>query len=99
MRVWPDQDSLTASCTSAATTITVADTTLYYVNEPLEIESENLIVRALTSGTVLTVERATYGSSAASHASGTDVLLRPRFLQLEIIDAINNGIDACWPYL
>jgi hypothetical protein len=95
-RDWPDQDALTASTTSASTTLTVADTSLYYVNEPIEVDQEAMVVRDLTSGTVLTVHRGAFGSTAASHASSATVLGRPRFFQVEIIDAINNGIDACF---
>jgi hypothetical protein len=99
MRDWQDQDALTASVASGGTTLSVADSSLYFVNEPIEIEQEEIIVRALPSGTTLTVKRGAFGSTAASHANGTTVLIKPRFLQLEIIDALNAGIDACFPLL
>jgi hypothetical protein len=97
LRDWPDQDALTASCTSAATSLAVADTTLYFVNEPIEIDQETMVVRALASGTSLTVHRGAFGSTAATHASSSTILVRPRFFQTEIIDAINQGFDACFP--
>lgn len=99
MRDWPDQDALTNPVTAGSTTLSVADSTLYFVNEPLEIEQESLLVRALPSGTTLTVKRGAFGTTAASHASASTVLLRPRFTQAEIIDAINNGIDAVFPLI
>lgn len=98
-RDWPDQDAFTASVTSGSTTLSVADTTLYFKNQPIEVDQETMIVRALTSGTVLTVKRGAFGSTAASHVSGSTVLIGPRFLQVEIIDAINNGIDNVFPLI
>lgn len=96
---WPDQDALTASVTSGGTTLSVADTTLYYINEPVEIDQESMIVRALASGTNLTVKRGAFGTTAASHVTASTVLIRPRFSQAQIIDAINNGIDAVFPLI
>jgi hypothetical protein len=58
-----------------------------------------MTVTALTNGTTLAVRRGARGTTAVSHASGAPVLLRPGFLDQEILDRINDGIDACWPYV
>lgn len=99
MRDWPDQDALTASVTNSGTTLSVADSTIYFANEPVEIDTEAMIVRALPSATTLTVKRGAFGTTAASHVNASTVLLRPRFFDQEIIDAINAGIDAVFPLL
>ena len=99
LRDWPDLDTSTASITASGTTLTVADTTLYTVNQAVELESEAMIVRAIPGGTTLTVKRGAYGSTGASHANSTSVLLGPRFYQVDILDALNAGLSASWPLL
>jgi hypothetical protein len=99
VRDWPDQDAITASVTAAATTIVVADTTIYVKNQAVELDSETMLVRALASATNLTVRRGVYGSTAATHASDATVLINPAFPQTQILDALNEGLDACFPLL
>jgi hypothetical protein len=99
VRDWPDQDATTASMTSGATSFSVADTSIYRVNWPVEVDQETMIVRALTSSTVLTVRRNAFGSTAASHASGAAVLVDPAFYAVEYIDGLNAGLDATFPAL
>ena len=96
---WPDNDALTASITSVTTTVTVADSSIYSVNWPVEIDYEAMIVRAKPSGTTLTVKRAAYGSTAATHANAAACLIRPSYFTVEIIDALNACIDASFPLL
>jgi hypothetical protein len=55
LRDFPDQDALTASVASNATALTVADTSIYFVNEYIEVDQEAFRVKALASGTSLTV--------------------------------------------
>lgn len=91
---------LTASCTSGATTLTVADGTIYPTKFLLEIDQEVLYTSTAGSGTTVTnVRRAQRGSTAAAHASGASVLINPRFYSVEILDALNNALDACFPLL
>lgn len=98
LRDWPDQDALTASvATTSVATITVADSTKYVVNTALEIEQEAMIVRGLPSGTTVTVQRGAYGTTAATHASGASILLRPEFLTIDYLDALNGAIEATYP--
>jgi hypothetical protein len=99
LRDWPDLDTITASVTSTATTVVVADTTKYAVNQPIEIDSETMIVRALASGTNLTVKRGAYASTNTSHASSAAVLIKPQFFSVEILDALNYGLDMTFPWL
>lgn len=100
MRDWPDQDTITASVSSASTTIAVATdaTTRYGVNWAIEIDSETMIVRS-TAATALTVERGAYGSTAATHALSAPVLVRPAFYAVEILDQINDAIQASYPVI
>lgn len=98
LRDWPETDVTTASTASNGTTITVADATVYQTNFLLELEEELVRVTA-ASGTTVTIARAQKGSTAASHASGTAILKQPGFYTVEILDALNEGLDACFPLL
>lgn len=94
------QDALTASVTSSATTLTVADasTAVYTGNWTVEVDNETMLVVSGT-GSSLTVRRGYAGSTAASHASGATVLIRPAFFSTEIVDGLNEGIHACYPLI
>lgn len=98
IRDFPDQDNLSASISSSGTTLTVADTsTKYQVNGTIELDQEAMIVRAIASGTTLTVQRGAFGSTVAAHTTATDVLIRPAFLTVAIVDALNGAIQAAYP--
>ena len=99
LRDWKDFDATTASLSSSATTVTVADSSIYANRWPIEIDQELMMVRSVATATTLTVERGAMGSTAASHASSSTVLIRPDFYTVEIIDAINQGILACFPQI
>lgn len=99
LRDWPDGDSLTASVGSSDTTITVADSSIYAANWPIEIDNEAMIVRSKPTATTVAVKRGAFGSTAATHTNGTSILVRPAFLTVEILDAINAGIQACYPMI
>lgn len=97
---WPDIDTLTVSLSSSGTTAVVADTSLYAKNWTLQFETEGVIVRtAPSSGTSLTVSRAAFGTTSASHASSTPILVRPAFIDQEYLDALNAGILSAFPFL
>lgn len=96
---WPENDVLTASISSGSTTLTVADGAQYAQGWLLQIDSEALYVTANGTGTSVPVLRARRGTTAASHATASSVVIRPHFLDLEYLDAINSGIDASWPLL
>ncbi len=99
MRDWPDLDALGTSLTSFGTSVTVADTSLYQSRWPIEVESETMMIRAVASGSNLTVLRGAFGSTAAAHSSGAEILIRPSFYATEVIDALNTGLDDCYPTL
>lgn len=98
IRDWPDQDVVSGSLTSSATSITVADATIYSPNWTIQMDTEAMIVRAAAS-TTLTVSRGAFGTTAATHAASTPVLINPGFTDLDILDALNGGIDACYPLI
>lgn len=97
MRDWPDQDTISASLSSTATTITITGLGTYAKNYPIEIDSETMLCRGAASGASVTVERGAFGSTAATHTSGSTVLIRPGFFAAEILDALNAAIQACYP--
>lgn len=92
------QDQLTASVTSSATILTVADasTAIYSANWVIEVEQEAMLVVSGT-GTTLTVRRGYAGSTAVSHANSSTVLIRPAYFSVDILDALTDGIQACYP--
>lgn len=100
LRDWPEEDVLTASVSSSATTLTVADGTIYPKNLLLELDQEVLYTSTAGTGTTITdVRRAQRGSTAASHASGASVLINPGYYSVEILDALNDALDACYPLI
>lgn len=96
---WSTNDILTASCTSTATSITVADGTIYSVGWLLQLDQEALYITANGTGTTVPVLRGQRGTTGASHASGAAVMIRPNFLDIEYLDALNSGINATYPWL
>lgn|SRR5690242_1950011 len=96
LRDWPLFERLGASMASTDSTITVADATLYGNRWSIDVDLESMLVTNAT-GTTLTVLRGIRGSTAASHAASADILVQPNFSGVEIIDAINRGIDAAYP--
>lgn len=99
VRDWPEWDSLAASCTSGATSVTVADSAIYQENWVIQIDQEALLVKDKPNATTLTVRRGIMGTTAASHANSATVLVRPQFLDVEYLDALNAGLGAAFPYI
>jgi hypothetical protein len=99
LRDWPELDKTTASIAAGGVTLTVSDTTFprYYPGSIVEVDYEVMIVQAVAGGTTLTVQRAARGSTDASHPNGSTVLFDPAFTSMEILDGINDGLDALWP--
>jgi len=64
-------DTLAASCTSNATTLSVTDGSLHHVGDVLLIDAEKVWVSAISTNT-LTVTR-NYGGTQASHASDATI--------------------------
>lgn len=95
---WPELDTTTASIASNGTTLTVADSSIYSQGFLIQLDTEGLLVTATPSGTTCTVRRGVRGTTAASHATSSTVLLRPHFLDIEILDALNSAISACYPW-
>lgn len=98
-RDYPELDVTTASISSGGTTLSVADSTIYAKNWNIQIDTESLVVVALASGTTLTVRRGAQGTTAASHASGATVLIKPAYIDQEYLDALNYAQDQCYPYI
>lgn len=104
VRDWPERDTMTASISSSGTTFTVTDVDSvdgprYFEGGVIEIENELLRVTSINTGTnTLTVMRGLMGSTAATHASGSTILFNPAFSAVAILDLLNDGLDALWPY-
>jgi hypothetical protein len=98
LRDWPELDTTTASVASNGSSIAVADATLYSPNWLLELDQELVRVTS-ASGVTVNLARAQRGTTAASHVSGVTVLKQPAFYAIEILDALNEALDACFPTL
>lgn len=100
LRDWPTPDALTAAITTAGqTSMTVADATIYSPNWVVQIDQEAMIVATASGTTVTFRQRGARGTTAATHLIGATIFIRPGFLDVEILDAFNAGIDACYPYI
>lgn len=100
VRDYPDEDVLTASLSSSGSTMTVAAATDYADNWVVEIDYEAIVVTSTaSSGTTVNIRRAARGSTATTHTSGSVILKRPHFLAIEIVDALNAGLEALYPYV
>lgn len=103
VRDWPDGDTISASVSQFATQITLTGLSGAAGNWPIELEegtssgNETMILRGLVSGNTYNVERGAYGSTAVAHVAGAPVLIRPGFFTIEILDAVNAAIQACYP--
>lgn len=96
---WPENDACTASMSNSVTTLTVADSTLYSPGFIVQLDIEAMYVSATPSPTTVTVRRGVRGTTAVTHPTATTVLLRPHFLDVEYLDALNSGIGASFPLL
>lgn len=99
VRDFPELDTLTASATPSASSLTVADGTRYFQHMLIEVGQEVMRVTADGSGTSVSVQRGVRGSVAAAHTNGATVLFQPAFYAVEILDALNEGIGACFPLI
>jgi hypothetical protein len=95
---WPDLDVTTASLSNSVTTVSVADTTIYGPNWLIQLDQEILRVKALTNATTLTVARGMQGTTAATHVTASSVLIRPAWSDIQILDALNAGVNATFPF-
>lgn len=100
IRDWRDWDATTTAMTAGQTSMTVSDTSIYAKRWRLEIDQEVVLVSASpVNSTTLTIRRGLLGTTAASHVTSSSVLMRPDFYSIEILDALNEGIQACFPLI
>lgn len=82
-----------AITTTSATTITVADyPSSLETGDILECDLEQFEITSET-GTTMDVTRGERGTTATTHANEALVIIRPRFTNQAILDAINEGME------
>jgi hypothetical protein len=100
---YPEYDTLGASCTSSATTLATTVNPAsgsYAPGFAIQVDQEALLVKTASSvAASMTVMRAHMGTTGATHASGAPVLIKPAFLDVEILDAINYALGNTFPHL
>jgi hypothetical protein len=100
IRDWRDWDTTTTAMTAGQVSMTVSDTSIYAKRWTLEVDQEMVLITASPqNSTTLLIRRGLYGSTAASHATSSSVLMRPNFFSIEILDALNEAIQACFPLI
>src|SRR5262245_26448044 len=82
---WPDLDSLTASLSSTASVVSVADGTLYPKNFHIEVDNEVMTVAVAGSGTTFSVRRGAWGSTASTHVTTSEVRIQPAWPNIQIL--------------
>ena len=97
---YPETDTTGVSLNTTATALTVTTDARnrYHVNQMIQLEKEVVRVAAVAD-TSLTIVRGMRGTTAASHVTALSMLVSPRFFDIEYLDALNYGIQACWPHI
>lgn len=84
---------LGANLTTSATTVTYTGTQgSLDTNAIIQIDGELMLVTAVATGS-LTVIRAYYDSVAATHTSGAQIIVNPRFPFVEMVQMANETLD------
>ena len=103
VRDYPEYDTLGASITNSATTITTTvnpASGTYTANQLIQVDQEAMLVKTANTGAAsITVMRGASGTTSASHTNSSTVLVNPNWLDVEILDELNNAIDACYPWI
>jgi hypothetical protein len=92
-------DTLSISLSTNATSMTVADSTLYSPRWNVQIDNELMYVKSLPSATVVGLVRGHMGTTAATHVVSSTITIQPAFADVEYLDALNAAIEASFPML
>lgn len=98
---WPDLDSIAADITNTGAlqfNMSVADSSIYGRGWLIQVDHEMMRIATIVNSGTITVTRAVQGTTAASHASGSTILVRPAWGDQQILDSLNAGVDATFPY-
>lgn len=88
-------DILAANITAtSATTLTTTDAVDgIQQGAEIEIDLERMYVRSV-SGTTVTVRRGYRGSTAATHTSGVDIIVKPKVARAAVVRELNNELAS-----
>ena len=93
----PYEDRLTAQSLAADTTLDVSDGTSWASGDVVEFSDGEQALVVSVAANVLTVLRGSFGTTAATQASGTDITKNPRFSLQAIDDAIETVLYDLYP--
>lgn len=98
MQDWGDQeDALAAGCTAVASTINAGFT--YGKGWTIQVDDEAMQVVDSSTPSATVVRRGARGTLAAAHAAAAPVQVRPHFLNLDYLEALNSAIEATYPWI
>lgn len=99
---YPAVDTISAQVANTGTTVNllVNNVGAYKVGLRVVLDQESFLPFAIAGSTTgtLTCFRAWDGTTAATHAANSPVLVGPRFTPQVMLDAISDGLRALWPY-
>ena len=95
-----DNSASTTSLTYVANLWTPEEEELIGSGSILEIGQELMMVEDInTVSRTITVERARLNSTIATHATGADIILKPRYPRMNVANAIGDQIIGLYPAL
>ncbi len=98
MRDYPaPASSLTISLSSTATSLTTTDSSVLPANFVIEVDYEAILCTASLTSITTSCIRGWAGTTAVSHANSSTILIRPGYLSVDIIEALNSAKDEMYP--
>lgn len=96
----PWEDTIDASLTNVATTVTINSYTDWVQGSVMEFaDGEQCLVIATPSTSAVAIRRAHNGTTAIAHSNGDLILRDPRFAYADVVDAIDDTIADLWPFV
>ena len=91
-------DRITSSPTDSGTSVDVPDGTRFAEGDIIQFETDGELVRVRSiSSNTLTIVRGVFGTTAAAHTSGDNIVKNPAVTRQMIKDSIDETFKGLWP--